>query len=216
MSASAGACSEEAMNDAEIRQSFHRKKLKRYHEDQGTLVIDELGLRHGSCRADIAVINGRLLGFEIKSDRDVLSRLPSQMPAYNAVFDRITIIVGKRHFPTIHDIVPKWWGITLCVRGSRGGVHFVTRRSPSGNRLVDPLSVAQLLWRPEAVEILRARGQDGRVLRRPRRVLYARLAETMSCGELKRTVRSCLIRRRDWPRPRQLSRCGGWSQPTAR
>ncbi len=204
------------MNDAEIRQSFHRKRLKRHHEDQGTLVIDELGLRHGSCRADIAVVNGRFLGYEIKSDRDALSRLPSQIAAYNAVFDRIAIIVGQRHLAAVRHVVPKWWGIILCVKGSRGAVHFFTQRRPLGNPLVDPFSVAQLLWRPEAIEILRASGADARLLRQPRRVLYARLVEAMSRGELKQTVRSFLMSRRDWRHPQRPSQCGGLSRPTAR
>lgn len=191
------------MRDAEIRQSFHRKRLKRYHADRGTLVIDELGLRHGTCRADIAVVNGRLLGFEIKSDRDALSRLPSQISAYNAVFGRITIIAGERHVPGVWEVVPHWWGIVLCTRGRRGGVHFATQRRPSPNPLVDALSVAKLLWRSEVVEILQGKGVDASTLRRPRRILQARLVETMRLSELRETVRSCLVNRKGWRCPQQ-------------
>jgi len=208
--------SEGAVNDTEIRQSFHRKKLKRHHEDQGALVIDELGLKHGACRADIAVINGRLLGFEIKSDRDVLSRLSSQVSAYDAVFDHTTIVVGERHLAAVNELVPAWWGIVLCVKGKRGGIHFLTQRKPSRNRRVDPLSIAQLLWRPEAVEVLRSRGEEERTLRKPRQVLYARLVETMSSAELKQTVSSRLRSREDWRCPQPPSQCGGSSQPDAK
>ena len=189
------------MKDAEIRQGFHRKKLKRHHADRETLVVDELGLRHGACRADIAVINGRFLGFEIKSDHDVLSRLPSQISAYNAVFDHITIIVGERHSYSVREMVPEWWGITLCTRGVRGGIHFVTWRTPAQNPLVDPLTVAKLLWRSETLMILQARGKEEGMLRQPRRVLYARLVETMDLHELKRKVKACLADRRNWRCP---------------
>lgn len=208
-------CSEVAVNDIEIRQSFHRKRLKRHHEDQGTLVVDELGLKHGTFRADIAVINGHLLGFEIKSDRDALSRLPSQIPAYDAVFDKTTILVGERHLAAVNDLIPAWWGVVLCVKGKRGGVHFQTQRPPSHNRRVDPLSVAQLLWRSEAVEVLRSRGEEERTLRKPRQALYARLVEITKPGELKQTVRACLRSRENWRCPQPPSECGGSSQPNA-
>ena len=72
------------MNDAQIRSSFHSKKLRRHHATPDTLVVDELGLKHGKCRADIAVINGHLIGYEIKSDDDSLHRLARQVEAYNA------------------------------------------------------------------------------------------------------------------------------------
>ena len=58
------------MNDMLIRESFHRQVLKRYRRSPHTLVLNELGLRHGKCRADIAVVNGSLTGYEIKSDDD--------------------------------------------------------------------------------------------------------------------------------------------------
>lgn len=203
------------MNDAEVRGSFHSKMLRRHHEDPTALVIDELGLHHGACRADIAVVNGRLLGFEIKSDADALSRLPSQIAAYNCVFDRITVVVGDRHLTAVRGMVPEWWGIVRCVRGGRGGVSFSTWRRPLCNPLVDPLSVAQLLWRAEAVEILRTRGEHPRALRQPRGALYARLVETMDRNELAQAVRRCLMCRTSWRGPQQPSRGGGSSRPTA-
>ncbi len=63
------------MNDPEIRRAYHRLRLARHHRDPNTLVVDELGLQHGESRADIAVVNGHLLGVEIKSDVDTLIAL---------------------------------------------------------------------------------------------------------------------------------------------
>ncbi len=36
------------MNDVDIRQNFHKKILRRQDAQKDTLVIDELGLNHGS------------------------------------------------------------------------------------------------------------------------------------------------------------------------
>ena len=95
------------MNDVEIRQNFHRKILRRQHAHKDTLVIDELGLNHGKCRADIAVVNGRFVGYEIKSNNDSLRRLGEQVKSYNAVFDRVSIIVGNRYINGIQDYIPE-------------------------------------------------------------------------------------------------------------
>src|SRR5437879_5511788 len=109
------------MNDAQIRESFHRKVLRRHHLSTHTRVVDELGLMHGACRADVAVVNGRLIGYEIKSNSDSLARLKNQVLAYNKIFDNVTIIVGKRHRQAVREFIPSWWGIIVSERGKRGG-----------------------------------------------------------------------------------------------
>ena len=84
------------MNDALIRKRFHEQVLTPYHASPNAMVIDELGLHHGSCRADIAIVNGRMIGYEIKGETDTLKRLSDQVRAYNAVFDRAAIITTSK------------------------------------------------------------------------------------------------------------------------
>src|SRR5439155_10222560 len=88
---------DQILRDRDVRQALHRKVLRDHHGDANTLVLDELGLRHGACRVDIAVVNGYLHGYEIKSDSDTLDRLPAQVAVYNLVLDRATLVVGERH-----------------------------------------------------------------------------------------------------------------------
>lgn len=189
------------MNDVEIRNSFHRKRLKRQHAHEGTLVVNELGLNHGRWRADIAVVNGHLIGYEIKSDRDSLDRLTGQVKAYNAVFDRAFVVVGERHVGSVEKHVPEWWGLILSVRGARGAVNFKTLRPAAKNAGIDPISMARLLWHSEAAEVLRARGLSPKILRQPRAILYEHLADTLSISDLRRTVRDYLKKRRNWRCP---------------
>ena len=61
-------------------------------------MVDELGVCRGQVRIDVAVVNGRFHGYEIKSDRDSLRRLDGQVDLYSKVLDRATIVVGDRHF----------------------------------------------------------------------------------------------------------------------
>ena len=203
------------MNDVEIRNSFHRKRLRRQHAHEGTLVVNELGLNHGRCRADIAVANGCLIGYEIKSDRDSLGRLTEQVKSYNAVFDRAFVIVGERHAVSIRKHLPEWWGLILSSRGARGAVHFKTLRPAAKNEGIDPISVAQLLWRTEAAEILRHKGLSPKILRQPRAILYEYLVDALNGRELQRTVTDCLKLRRNWRCPVPPPRYGGSCRPGA-
>lgn len=192
------------MNDQRIRASFHQKWLSKHHGDSKTLVIDELGLNHGKSRADIAIINGRLIGFEIKSDLDSLRRLNEQIVSYNAIFDRIYLIATSRHLKDIEAILPKWWGIISVNEGQRRAVHFKNIRSPKINSNVDDHAVAKLLWRNEAQEILCSLGVQGKQIREKRENLYGYMVSRMNSVELRRTVRECLRKRINWRYPSPL------------
>lgn len=186
------------MTDSEIRKSLHRKVLRRHHAAAETLIVDELGLRHGSCRADIAVVNGRLVGYEIKSDRDSLARLKKQVALYDAIFDNITIVVGPRHRSVISRRVPRHWGVVLATVGKRGAIRFETKRRSRANSRVDLMSVAQLLWRVEALNMVRQLDSSAEVFRLRRSQLYRYLVKNVASEKLRRAVRCCLRNRVNW------------------
>jgi hypothetical protein len=113
------------MNDADLRSAVKRKLLAKYANGYpGTLVFEELGLRHGSGRIDLAVVNGTIHGFELKSDLDSLVRLPRQIQIYNSVLDKVTLIVRRRHVDEACELVPAWWGVKVATIGKRGGIRF--------------------------------------------------------------------------------------------
>ena len=201
------------MNELEIRQNFHRKKLQRQHVHKDTLVIDELGLNHGKTRADIAVINGLLIGYEIKSNADSLIRLKEQIKSYNSIFDKSYIIVGKRYVGTIHKYLPDWWGIILAIKGSRFAVNFKLIRKPCMNQHINPVSIARLLWRDEVSNILRKKDMPAKLLRRPRAFLYQSLAERIKISELRKVVGEALKQRNNWRRHEPLVQYDDSYQP---
>src|SRR5215212_6095693 len=98
------------MKDFDIRIALKRTLLSRYAKNPSARIFDELGLRHGAARVDIAVISGLIHGFELKSDYDTLQRLPSQVKIYNSVLDRITLVVGQRYIDKATALIPEWWG----------------------------------------------------------------------------------------------------------
>ncbi len=196
------------MNDPQIRKAFHETILLKHHNQPTTLVIDELGLEHGRCRADIAVVNGHLIGYEIKSDVDSLKRLSSQINVYNAVFDNSSLILTERHLDEALRIVPDWWGIIVVKEVAENSLKFKHLRSPHQNANINNYSVAQLLWREEAQEVLMSLGIRGARLRETRSKLYRYIVEMLDSQDLRLVVRKYLKRRQNWRRPSRRFLCG--------
>lgn len=169
----------------------------RYIQDPDTLVVDELGLRHGRARVDVAVVNGEIHGYEIKSDRDTLQRLPEQVRIYGSVLDYTTLVVGPRHSERALPLLPEWWGVER-VEADREEVRFSTFRAAQRNPTPDPVGIAKLLWRSEALALLEEIGAANGVRSKPRAEVYARLAEAVPLEWLQASVRRLLKSRKGW------------------
>src|SRR3989338_2418714 len=105
-------------NDKIIRVALREilgKERKNYKSEEKlpAEIFEEFGVSHGTARIDFAIVNGVMHGYEIKSDRDTLDRLPEQMKQYNTVFDKMTLVVCKKHLYHAVNAVPSWWGIIL-------------------------------------------------------------------------------------------------------
>mgnify|MGYP007004386720 CR=1 FL=1 len=186
------------MRDRDVRMALHRRVLREHHKHPNTLVLNELGLCHGACRVDIAVVNGRLHGYEIKSDSDTLERLDHQIKNYSSVLDRAWLVVGEKHLSKAMDRLPDWWGVKSVSQGPRDGISFENYRKAADNPKQDPVAIAQLLWHVEAANILRTKGASEAELRRPRAILYGLLAEAFDLQSLRDLVRQQLKERANW------------------
>jgi len=153
------------MNDPIIRKAVHSRIVKHHHNDPNSLVVDELGILHGKARIDVAVINGAIHEYEIKSEEDNLKRLITQVKSYNSVFDKLTLVVADKHSKEALTKIPEWWGMTIISKGLRGGLLLDRYKSATINQNIDPLSVAKLLWKTEAIESLASIGCTGKDLR---------------------------------------------------
>jgi hypothetical protein len=183
-------------NDQIIRRAL-RAKIECDHKTDPALIIEELGVNHGSTRADIAAVNGIMHCYEIKSDKDTLLRLPEQIKAYNAVFDRVTLVVGFSHVYEALELIPDWWGVTVAKQASDGVVlHEIRQAAVNGGR--DGQSIARLLWRGEALAILEELDQAYGFRSKPRSAIYEKLADTMEVDDLSNRVKKTLCLRYDW------------------
>lgn len=142
--------------DSDIRRAL-RSTLQARYEGSDALVVDELPIALGYVKLDVAVITGRLDGYEIKSDRDRLDRLERQVKHYAAICDRLTIVTTGRHEAAATARLPAWCGIVIA--SSDGAVmHLETRRAPEPNPDWDVVSLLFLLWQNETYELARSYG----------------------------------------------------------
>lgn len=90
--------------------------------------------------------------------------------------------------------VPDLWGMLVVPGGAHPGVLEVFRKG-ADNPQPEPLAIARLLWRDEALRLLQGSVAGRGMARKPRRVLWQRLCEVLTLEELRLAVRQFLRRR---------------------
>lgn len=178
-------------NDPDVR-ALLKEYLDAIHQGTETVLLDELGLCQGDVRVDVAAVNGELAGFEIKSPSDTLARFPKQCRIYSKVVDRAWLVAPMKALQKAE--IPDWWGqIGVFELDDRLALRVV--RPAALNPKIHPMSLARLLWRDEALEILRDGGRSRGVMTKSRRVIWKRLIESVALDDLRAAVRSALRRR---------------------
>lgn len=160
----------------------------------GEKVLEEVGLEHGRCRMDLARLSrGALHGYELKSHADTLERLPRQVLAYSAACSTCTLLLAEQHLLPAASLVPSWWGLSTY---GPGGLQVVRAGEP--NPAPDPLSSARLLWRDEALELLRELGAQRGLVAGTRERMYRALVDRLPVEVLRARVFSAMYQRPAW------------------
>lgn len=195
--------------DTDIRSALHAKRLRLFRSHPDTLVIDELGLAHARSRIDVAVINGCIHGYEIKSAKDNLNRFASQIDIYRQTLQKLTFVAAPKHVASIMSQAPEWCGVIAAEQGPRGGITFQALRNAAANPEIDPVMIAHLLWRNEVIELLEQVGYAPKELRRPRKQLYQMLCDVMTLREITASIRAFMMLRPTWRDRPAHALCGG-------
>lgn len=182
------------MRDRDVREAVLAKLAAEHASEPDTRVLQEMGVWSGVARIDIAIVNGELCGYELKSDRDTLERLPRQIEYYGKVFDRVTIVAGARHASKVAAMVPSWWGIEMAT-ASTNSVAIDSIRVPATNPGREPYLIAELLSKTEALEALHIYGLAAGWRSKPIKDIHLRLTREIAFDDLRALVRVALKRR---------------------
>lgn len=111
-----------------------------------------LELRAGSSIADVVIVNGTSTAYEIKTDLDDFSRLPTQIRCYEKSFERVVVVTSPRLAPRVLAAVPDHVGVSAL--SNRGSLSEMRAPAPGIGRL-SQTGLFGLLHRQEILNILR-------------------------------------------------------------
>ena len=107
--------------------------------------------RVGSSLADLVVLNGTSTVYEIKSERDTLRRLASQIKNYAKVFERTYVVTSASKAQSLEHDLPEHVGIITL---SRDYTLQTVREATTDWDLIDPIAISRTMTIPEACAAL--------------------------------------------------------------
>lgn len=175
------------MAEAKLKAAVVDRLMSTGVLDADSVLVSELTVANWTHRTDMVVANGRLWGFELKSDRDSLDRLPTQLVAFSALFEKLVVVVAEKFESRATQLVQEVEGVGLWI--SRKSGELVERIRPKVMPL-DAGSAISLMTSEELRLMLRARGLRG--LHGARRKELVDLASHLSAAELADAARSAI------------------------
>ena len=179
--------------ESEVREALYGFiSTSSHHRDHDYEVINEFWVPVTNERVDVTVIGSIMEGFEIKTARDSLRRLPRQVDAYARIFDQCTAVIAECHMVDSLAVIPSWWGVIL-VNGAESPT-LTPVRDPRRNPSIDAETLVRLLWRNEANSALVELGVElppgsGRV------AMWQELLRVVDLEDLSDIVRSAVLTR---------------------
>ena len=133
--------------------------------------------RIGGCKADIVILNGTATVYEIKSERDSLTRLGNQIQTYRKVFAKVNVIAAERFVEDILLQTDDEVGVLML--NGRSQIKTI-REAKDGASQICPLMLFDSLRTVEAMETVSALGINipevpNTVIRRELRELFSQL-----------------------------------------
>jgi hypothetical protein len=135
------------------KSAITRNVLLGRHSLQTASMLTEF--RVGECKADVAILNGTAMVYEIKSERDSLTRLERQVAAYSRVFASVYVIAAENHADSVRTCVPKDVGLMLLSR--RQNISTIRDAADRPGR-TSPAAIFDCIRTAEARMILEAHG----------------------------------------------------------
>ena len=158
------------MLDKDIREKLYDYLDERYGKVR---TIEEKVILKS--RADmLAIIDGEIIGIEIKSDSDTYTRLKRQIKDYDKFCDKCYVAVGESHIH-VSEHVPEYWGIIVVSNDN-----VIVDRDASVSPKVKINNQLDILWRAELYAVQMKEGLP-KLSNWKRRDIYKRLIDT--CGE---------------------------------
>jgi len=136
-------------NEYAYKSAVAQKILLGSHSLNTAALLHEF--RVGGNKADLVMLNGTSVAYEIKSERDKLDRLSPQVSSYGEVFAEVNVLCAEKHVEAVCSCIPEFVGISVLtdryqISKVRSGINDPER--------TNSLSILNAITRKEAIEIL--------------------------------------------------------------
>lgn len=122
------------------------------------VLISEMAVGDWTRRADIVLANGKLVGFEIKSEADSLSRLQGQLSAFSSIFELFYVVAAARFTDRAEQMIPDGIGLWIA----EGGQHVtLCERKRARFHKLDVDAALSLMTANDIRRLLAANGING-------------------------------------------------------
>jgi hypothetical protein len=135
------------------KTALTRKVLLGTHSLRTASMMTEF--RVEDCKADLVILNGTATVYEIKSERDSLTRLEKQIEAYKKVFASVVVIAGENHVDSVLDSTSSDVGVMQLSKRYQISILRNARERPDR---ICPIAVFETLRTNEAKMILEQLG----------------------------------------------------------
>jgi len=151
-------------------------------------VIEEKNIL--SSRADVlGVIDGAIIGIELKSDHDTYQRLKTQVRDYEKVCDHCFAAVGQSHVKHIAEHIPDYWGILVVSEDDT----YLLREAGENPNLVMKAQIA-LMWRRE-LDMLLLKNELPKYKGRSKAFVQDKILEKVDISILKKQMTDLIFER---------------------
>lgn len=143
----------EVRGDYVYRSAIMLKILMGKHSLRTATALNEV--RVEASKADVVVLNGTSTAYEIKSERDSLARLATQIQDYRRTFANVVVLTSEKQVDRVASIVPEEVGLFILSRRFR--IQAI-RPAVSKPEILDPISISNMLRVEEAAQVLHDMG----------------------------------------------------------
>lgn len=137
-------------NEYFYKNTIVNKLLLGRHSIKTTTALTELSLNNS--KADLILINGKAIVYEIKTELDSLARLDNQILDYYKVFDHVEVIIDEKH---LNSLMNKYCNTTIGISVLTKKNTISVKKKPERNtKFLDYKSIYKVLRKEERVKVL--------------------------------------------------------------
>lgn len=137
-------------NEYFYKNTLINKILVGVHSVNTTTALTELPINNS--KADLVMINGNAVAYEIKTELDSLQRIETQIIDYYKAFKQVSVVIDNKHK---EKVVEKYGASPVGIYTITNRTTISTLKKPEiYNKLLDPLVIYKILRKPERYKIV--------------------------------------------------------------